>query len=96
MLKGRSNYLCLRRLAAFRRNTAFTVDQVRVLAKMLCWLPQTTAGDRSELVLIQSEYSVWAQVQAEAETCLAERCIYRQRGQCFLYRARGNGRGRRT
>jgi DNA polymerase-3 subunit epsilon/ATP-dependent DNA helicase DinG len=88
MLKGRSNYLCRRRLNSFRRNTNFTIDQARVLAKLLCWLPQTAAGDRAELVLIPSENGAWAQVQAEAETCLAERCIYRQRGQCFLYRAR--------
>jgi len=88
LLKGRSNYICLRRLAAFRRSGSYTVDQVRVLAKVLAWLPKTTSGDRAEMVLIPSETSVWSQVQAEAETCLADRCPYRQKGQCFLYRAR--------
>ncbi len=88
LLKGRSNYLCLRRLAAFRRNGKLSTDEVRVLAKILAWLPTTTTGDRGELVLLNSEYPIWAQVQAEAETCLAEQCPYRMRGECFLYRAR--------
>lgn len=88
LLKGRSNYLCLRRLAAFRRSAKLSTDEVRVLAKILAWLPQTTTGDRGEMVLLNSEYPVWAQVQAEAETCLAEQCPYRVQGECFLYRAR--------
>lgn len=88
LLKGRSNYVCMRRLAAFRRSGNLSVDQVRVLAKILYWLSQTETGDRAEIVLLPSEMSAWSQVQAEAETCLSDRCPYRQRGYCFLYRAR--------
>ncbi len=88
LLKGRSNYLCMRRLAAMRRGGNLSVDQVRVLAKILYWLSQTETGDRAEVVLLPSEMSAWTQVQAEAETCLSDRCPYRQRGRCFLYRAR--------
>jgi predicted DnaQ family exonuclease/DinG family helicase len=88
LLKGRSNYLCLRRLALFRRSQQLSEDQVRVLAKILAWLPFTKTGDRVELVLLNEENAVWADVQADAQTCLGDRCPYRQEGSCFFYRAR--------
>lgn len=88
LLKGRSNYLCLRRLSAFRRSRQFSVDEARVLAKVLAWLPITQTGDRAELLLIKSDTKIWAQIQATSETCLGERCPFRQSRQCFFYRAR--------
>lgn len=89
LLKGRNNYICMRRLAAFRRSRQLTVDQVRVLAKILAWLPQTDSGDRSELLLIGEEQAAWSQVQSTPETCLGEGCPYLRAGDCFFYRARG-------
>jgi len=88
LLKGRSNYLCLRRLAILRRSRQPATDQVRVLAKVLAWLPTTETGDRSELILIGSEQDVWADIQSSSETCMGDQCPYRQRGTCFFYRAR--------
>ncbi len=88
LLKGRSNYICLRRLAAFRRSAALQSHEVRFLAKVLAWLPTTDTGDRSELILVRKDFQTWKHVQSEAETCLGERCRHQQRGECFLYRAR--------
>ena len=88
ILKGRSNYLCMHRLTALRRSRQLTIDELRVLAKVLAWLPITKTGDRSELTLIDAERGVWSQLQASVETCLGERCPYRAQGQCFFYRAR--------
>ena len=88
LLKGRNNYLCLRRLSAFRRSRQLSADQVRVLAKVLAWLPKTQSGDRSELLLIDSEPEVWAHLQATSETCMGDLCPFRQSGECFHYRAR--------
>jgi predicted DnaQ family exonuclease/DinG family helicase len=88
VLKGRSNYLCLRRLALFRRNESLEADQVQVLAKILAWLPVTETGDSAELSLRDGEQAVWREVQAEQETCLGDRCPHRRKGRCFLYRAR--------
>lgn len=89
LLKGRANYLCLRRLEAFRRSRQLTADQARVLAKVLVWLPQTETGDRAELLLIGEENQVWAQIESTPETCLGDRCPYMAKGECFFYRARG-------
>lgn len=88
LLKGRNNYLCLRRLHALRRARQLDAGQVRALAKVLAWLPQTTTGDRSELVLIDRDQDTWQLVQAESETCMGDQCPYNQRRECFFYRAR--------
>jgi predicted DnaQ family exonuclease/DinG family helicase len=88
LLKGRGNYLCQRRLGAFRRSRQLTGAELSGLTKILAWLPQTTTGERSELVLVNADQTVWAQVQASSETCFGDRCPYRRQGSCFFYRAR--------
>jgi len=86
LLKGRSNYLCLRRLARMRRRSDLSVDEIRVLAKILVWLPGTTTGDRAELNLMGDEHLIWARLSAEDEACNPEFCSHI--GSCFFYRAR--------
>jgi len=88
LLKGRSNYLCLRRLAVLRRSQQFTVDEVRLLAKVLGWLPVTKTGDRAELLMVNSDFATWARIQADSLSCLGDHCLFRQTGECFFYRAR--------
>ncbi len=88
LLKGRRNYLCLRRLRMLRTSRQLRPEHVPGLAKILAWVPQTQTGDRAELVLINDDYDVWAQVQASSETCMGDLCVYRRTGRCFLYRAR--------
>lgn len=88
VLKGQSNYLCMRQLRTFRRNRQLSSDEARVLAKVLFWLETTTTGDRSELLLLNAELDIWNQLQASPETCLRDFCPYKQAGDCFFYRAR--------
>ncbi|MCD6554946.1 MAG: DEAD/DEAH box helicase family protein [Anaerolineae bacterium] len=89
VLKGRNNYLCQRRLAALRHSGLLQPIEMRVLAKILVWLPHTRTGDKGELFLPSTqEQAVWRRVCSEAEACAADRCPYRQRNQCFFYRAR--------
>lgn len=87
LLKGRNNYLCRRRYQLLGRGGAMTVETIRALAKILVWLHGTTTGDRAELNL-WGEEAVWERVRAEGKNCLGERCPYKQRKGCFLYRAR--------
>jgi|YNPNPStandDraft_1061719.scaffolds.fasta_scaffold10509_3 DNA polymerase-3 subunit epsilon/ATP-dependent DNA helicase DinG len=89
LLKGRGNYLCLRRLAAMRARDNLNEDELRVLAKVLIWQQTTATGDVTELFLpSQQERAVWSQISSEQESCLAEDCPHRQKGRCFFYRAR--------
>ncbi|MGD8623208.1 MAG: helicase C-terminal domain-containing protein [Anaerolineae bacterium] len=89
VLKGRSNYLCQRRLAALRQAGVETAEEMRMLAKVLVWLPSTQTGERGELFMpTYAEQALWSKVSAESETCTMERCRFRERGICFFYRAR--------
>jgi ATP-dependent DNA helicase DinG len=89
VLKGRSNYLCQRRLATVRRTGASSADEMRMLAKVLVWVPSTQTGERGELFMPnRAEQALWSKISAESETCTLNRCRFRERGRCFFYRAR--------
>ena len=89
LLKGRSNYLCRTRLDTLRRADKLTIDQARVLAKVIAWLPSTTTGDNAELILMgQGENAVWSQIASDQDHCSADRCDVQQQGKCYFYRAR--------
>lgn len=88
VVKGRSNYLCLQRLASFRRRADLTLAETLALIKVLVWLPTTSTGDLSELNLVEGERGVWAKLYAHPDVCTPSTCRYARRGRCFLYRAR--------
>ena len=88
VLKGRSNYVCLRRLMALRRTRQLDADGARVLAKVLIWLRVTHTGDRAELLLLNTETSIWSDIESSSETCLGERCPFLQTGRCYFYHAK--------
>jgi DNA polymerase-3 subunit epsilon/ATP-dependent DNA helicase DinG len=87
-LKGRSNYLCLRRWFPWERQVSSDPDESRLKAKILAWLPRTATGDRAELRLTGGEEAIWRQVSEEEGACDPGSCVFHQRGQCFLFRAR--------
>ncbi|MGE5602794.1 MAG: exonuclease domain-containing protein, partial [Nitrososphaerales archaeon] len=89
LLKGRANYLCTKRFAALRARGPATVDEMRGLARILCWLGQTKTGDQAELSLPWlGDRAVWASVSAASEGCSLERCGRELGGRCYFYRAR--------
>lgn len=89
LLKGRSNYLCLRRLDSFRNRPDLSLEDVTMLAKVLAWLPTTVTGDQTELFLPNYQQRMrWSQINASADKCAAEQCEYRASGRCFFYQAR--------
>ncbi len=89
LLKGRSNYLCRQRFDSLRRKEKPTLEETRVLAKVMAWLPSTTTGDSAELILMgPAENAVWARLASDPDVCSAEHCEIRAQGKCFFYRAR--------
>ncbi|MBL7199977.1 MAG: 3'-5' exoribonuclease [Anaerolineae bacterium] len=89
VLKGRTNYLCMRRLKMLQDRSEFSDIELRVLSKVLVWQPNTLTGDRTELFLHgAAEQEVWSQISADADTCNAERCPFRRQGMCFFHRAK--------
>lgn len=87
-VKGRSNYLCLRKWFPWERQQSLDQDEARLKAKILAWLPRTETGDRAEMSLTGAEMHFWRQVAEEEGACDPGACIFNQRGQCFLFRAR--------
>ena len=89
VVKGRSNYLCPRRLASMRRRQPTTIDELRVFAKVLIWLLDSDSGDRSEINLRgAAEVGAWMRLSAEDEGCTMERCHVQMHDTCPFYKAR--------
>jgi ATP-dependent DNA helicase DinG len=89
VLKGRSNYLCPRRFESMRHFGPRTVDEMRVLAKVMVWQLENHSGDRSEINLTgPTEREVWNRMSAEDDACTTETCIKRTGGACPFHRAK--------
>lgn len=88
VLKGRANYLCLRRWILAQREGVQSPAEAQLHAKVTAWLQYTETGDRAELRLTPDEQASWGRLAEEEGACLPNRCIFRQRNQCFLFRAR--------
>jgi ATP-dependent DNA helicase DinG len=85
-LKGRSNYVCPYRVRQMERRSDLSELELRVLAKVLVWMPSTLTGDKQELFLPNAaENAIWGQVCSDAELCPPDRC---RRENCFFFRAR--------
>lgn len=87
-VKGRANYLCLRRWFAWERQPSLDIDEASLKGKVLAWLPRTQTGDRAELRLTAGEERYWRQIAEEEGSCDPGSCVFHHRGQCFLFRAR--------
>jgi predicted DnaQ family exonuclease/DinG family helicase len=90
VLKGRGNYLCLRRWFAetHQQPMSSSPEEASFRARANIWLAVTESGERSELPLGPVQARQFTRVSAEGEACDASQCQFQQRNQCFLYRAR--------
>lgn len=87
-VKGRSNYLCLRKYESLRSKDRLSLDEAKLLARIKVWLLSTQTGDRAELNLGGNEPSTWSKLCAEFEERLEAQCPHKQHGTCFLHQAR--------
>ena len=84
LVKGRGNYLCLKRLEeAGRDNDLFAGGDG--LAGLRDWAESTATGSRSELPFRPAEED-WARVKCEADACPGSLCALFEK--CFLMKAR--------
>jgi ATP-dependent DNA helicase DinG len=79
--KGRGNYLCSRRLSAFRPSDGEESAEYGRLAE---WANRTETGDVEEYGFGRS--LLWEKVYADADACSYKKCGYFNR--CFYYKAR--------
>ena len=83
-LKGKANYLCLRRWEAHANGEPASPDEARMLAKTLAWLNETRTGDRAELRLSGAETASWERMSASGFSV----CAGAREGACFYRHAR--------
>jgi DNA polymerase-3 subunit epsilon/ATP-dependent DNA helicase DinG len=89
VLKGRSHYLCPRRLEDMRRSGPTTLDELRILAKVLIWQQMPNSGDRNEINLRGfNELAIWNRLSAEEHTCTLDDCETLAGGRCPLFQSR--------
>jgi DNA polymerase-3 subunit epsilon/ATP-dependent DNA helicase DinG len=87
VLKGRSNYLCPRRLETMRRRKPGSLEELKTLAKILIWLQSSPSGEKSEITLRFTEHSTWSRLSADDEDCNAGHCHQHMQGICPYFKA---------
>lgn len=86
LVKGMSNYLCLRRLKeAQLESPLLTEREAKEVAQLAAWSEETHIGSRSELPLAPLR-ETWERVCAESDSCTHAACPHYS--ECFFYRAR--------
>ena len=81
LMKGLSNYLCLRRLGEARG-----VGGGAALARVADWAQTTESGDRAELSDLPEDAEVWRDVMSSSETRIGTGCEHYEA--CFVTRMR--------
>lgn len=87
-LKGRSNYLCLRRWMQESRSPSSDPVTDALKIKISIWLEWTTSGDRAELSLTQAEDRAFSNLSASADNCMQIVCRSSLGNRCFFTRSR--------
>ncbi|MDQ6876977.1 MAG: exonuclease domain-containing protein [Candidatus Dormibacteraeota bacterium] len=85
LLKGRSNYVSLRRWRRYLAEVCRDADELRFKLKVLVWLHSTESGDRSELRLHGREEVLWARIASDPLDCIGIHCT---KEDCYVHRAR--------
>ena len=75
LIKGRQNFLCLRRLSQAVQEADFFSGGAEELQRIKEWAGEAKEGSRSELDFLPSE-QVWSSVCSESDNCHAEKCAY--------------------
>jgi ATP-dependent DNA helicase DinG len=84
MMKGLSNYVCLRRLGEARASGARAGGAA--LARIAEWVETTATGDRAELTDLPEDAEVWRDVASSSDTRIGAGCPHFEA--CFVTRMR--------
>jgi ATP-dependent DNA helicase DinG len=82
VMKGLSNYLCLRRFHEHSAQRVLGLGEVDPLARVRAWIDETTTGDRADLTDLPEDAPLWREITATPETRLGARCPFFER--CFV------------
>ncbi len=86
VMKGKGRYVCQQRVLDLRKAGPRTLDEARLLTKILIWLPSTVTGDADELFFPSpGERAVFSHLSAQSPACNTNTC---SASDCFFYQAR--------
>jgi DNA polymerase-3 subunit epsilon/ATP-dependent DNA helicase DinG len=85
LLKGRSNYISVRRWRRYLAEPCRDAEELRFKLKILIWLNTTESGDRSELRLYGREEVMWTRIASDPLDCVGVHCT---KEDCYVHRAR--------
>ncbi len=75
VLKGRENYLCVRRLAEFESAPLLdSAGEIPLWPKIVAWSRTTASGDRAEIAGLPDQSPLWARLDARADICTGQKC----------------------
>jgi ATP-dependent DNA helicase DinG len=81
LVKGRGNYVCLRRLHDVIDDNSLFQEKDSSLQAIFDWSGTTKTGSKSDLSFVP-EFSLWSSVCSESDSCMGLRCFYREK--CFV------------
>ncbi len=85
-MKGRQNYLCLRRYQEERRQLTLAGFRSGQAERIEHWVQQTQTGDRSELPWLRDDDPAWDRLDARSDACTGQKCPFF--ADCFVTRMR--------
>jgi ATP-dependent DNA helicase DinG len=91
-VKGRSNYLCLKKLAEIdEEGYLFSRHDPEYLETIRTWARVTETGDRAELKELPDDFLLWHHLDARRETCTGQKCS--DFDSCFITKVRQRALG---
>ena len=85
LVKGRQNYVCLRRLSEVGSERDLFSDETEIFDKINAWAKESKTGSKSDLSFMPPE-NLWQRVNSEADACMGMRCKFREK--CFVMKVR--------
>jgi ATP-dependent DNA helicase DinG len=83
VMKGRSNFLCLSKMAALADQPMLKgMAEVDAFRQIREWSKLTETGDRAELTFLPDDSELWSRIDARRDTCTGKKCPKFE--QCFL------------
>ncbi|MEM1283503.1 MAG: DEAD/DEAH box helicase [Chlamydiota bacterium] len=90
LVKGMSNYVCLRKLHEARQEMSlFPDEEQEELLEIEKWAEQTQDGSKADLSF-KPKPQTWEKACAESDTCTREKCSYYKK--CHFFKARNRAR----
>lgn len=89
LVKGRGNYVCLRKVDEVEQDFAALSDEdeMEELQHLIVWARDSRDGSKSDLSFIPNR-NVWEKIASESDTCTRSKCPHFR--ECFVNKARRN------